>query len=198
LIDVARPESAEAVRGLAALGLAVRIASGDRPPAVAGAAHALAIPCFEASMLPEEKLARVRALQSEGHRVLMVGDGINDGPVLAAADVSVAMAAGSSIAHAAADVVLLRDTLLPLPRAIALARRTLQIMRQNLAWAFAYNIAAVPLAALGLVPPWVAALGMSASSLLVVLNARRLTRPRGATPPDEFGARQPLAAPVSP
>jgi P-type E1-E2 ATPase len=141
------------------------------------AADALQIPVAASHLRPEQKLAVVRELQANGHRVLMVGDGINDGPVLAAADVSLAMGRGSSIAHAASDLLLMRDSLDALPDSIRVARRTLQIISQNLRWAAGYNIAAVPLAALGLMPPWVAAIGMSVSSLVVVANARRIAGP---------------------
>lgn len=172
--DELRTDARETVDGLRALGLAVTLASGDRREAVAHVAHRLDIPDAAPRLRPEDKLARLRDLQSGGRKVLMIGDGINDGPVLAAADVSMAMGHGSSIAHAAGDLLLLRDSLVSLPESVRVARRTLQIVRQNMRWAVAYNLAAVPLAALGLMPPWVAAIGMSLSSLLVVLNARRI------------------------
>ena len=129
-----------------------------------------------ASLTPADKIRLVEDLRGRGHRVFVVGDGINDGPVLASADVSCAMGQGSAIAQSASDLLLVHDGLATLPRAVATARGTLRVMRQNLGWALVYNIAAVPLAALGLVPPWLAALGMSLSSLGVVLNARRLAQ----------------------
>ena len=175
--DELRDESRATIEQLRTLGLSLQIASGDRDAAVRHAADALQIPIAAAHLRPEQKLAIVRDLQSAGHRVLMVGDGINDGPVLAAADVSLAMGRGSSIAHAASDLLLLRDSLEALPESIRVARRTLQIISQNLRWAAGYNIAAVPLAALGLMPPWIAAIGMSVSSLVVVANARRISGP---------------------
>ena len=172
--DELRPEALATIESLQALGLSVRLASGDRSGPVQHVAQALKIESAGSRLTPADKLAYVRTLQSEGHRVLMTGDGINDGPVLAAADVSVAMSQGSAIAHAAGDLLLMRDNLGALPESIRVARQALTIVRQNLRWAAAYNICAIPLAALGLMPPWVAAIGMSCSSLFVVLNARRV------------------------
>jgi Cu2+-exporting ATPase len=174
--DELRPEAPATVQALRDLGLQVQLASGDSLAAVERTARALGIEQAAASLKPEDKLARLRSEQTLGHRVLMLGDGINDGPVLAAADVSMAMGRGSSIAHAAGDLLLLRESLGSLPKGIAVARDALRIVRQNLRWSAAYNLAAIPIAAIGLMPPWVAALGMSLSSLAVVLNAQRLLR----------------------
>ena len=122
----------------------------------------------------------MRELQARGHVVAMVGDGLNDAPVLAGADVSLAMAEGAALAQRAADFVVTSPSLLRIPQAMALARRTRRIVRQNLAWALGYNLLALPLAASGMVTPWLAAIGMAASSLLVTLNALRLCRARSA------------------
>ena len=121
----------------------------------------------------------MHALQAKGHRVLAVGDGLNDAPVLAGADVSVAMAGGAPLAHRSADLVLAGPSLLRLPQSVRLARRTRRIIGQNLAWALAYNVVALPFAALGWVSPGLAALGMAASSLIVTANALRLGRLHG-------------------
>jgi len=174
--DELRPEAPATVQALRDLGLQVQLASGDSLAAVERTARALGIEQAAAALQPEDKLARLRAEQALGHRVMMLGDGINDGPVLAAADVSMAMGRGSSIAHAAGDLLLLRESLGSLPKGIAVARDALRIVRQNLRWSAAYNLSAIPIAAVGLMPPWVAALGMSLSSLAVVLNAQRLLR----------------------
>lgn len=176
--DALRDDARDTVTALKRLGLRLHLASGDAEAPVMRVAEALSLGEVSAGLTPERKLALLRAEQSAGHRVLMLGDGINDGPVLAAADVSMAMGRGSSIAHAAGDLLLLRESLASLPRSIAIARRTLHIVRQNLRWAAFYNLTAIPIAALGLMPPWVAALGMSLSSLFVVFNAQRILRTR--------------------
>jgi Cu2+-exporting ATPase len=172
-----RSDAAVAIALLRAQGLEIELCSGDANAAVAGLAGSLDIAEFRARQSPADKLTRIRELQREGHVVAMVGDGINDAPVLAGADVSLAIGDGSAYAHRAADLVVVNPSLLRIPQAIALARRTRAIVRQNLAWAVAYNLVALPLAAMGKVDPWLAALGMAASSLLVTLNALRLVRP---------------------
>ena len=143
-------------------------------------ADGLGIATARGRMSPEDKLAHVRELQAAGRTVAMVGDGINDGPVLAGADVSFALGDGNAMAARAADLVLAAPQLLRIPQSIALARRTQAIIRQNLGWALAYNLIALPAAAMGMVTPWQAALGMAVSSLIVTLNALRLARVRTA------------------
>ena len=157
-------------------GLHLHILSGDRQAAVQALAQTLNIPHIHAEATPEDKLAYVETLQRQGKKVLMIGDGINDAPVLAASDVSIAVASGADVARDGADIVLLNDEMTAIPATIQQARKTARIIRQNLIWASAYNLIAVPLAVAGLVNPWIAALGMSSSSLLVLLNALRLRR----------------------
>ncbi|MDR7268090.1 Cu2+-exporting ATPase [Pelomonas saccharophila] len=176
LAEVPRPDAAEAVKALRALGLRLRLLSGDQPAAVARMAHLLDIAHWRAGATPEAKLAALRDWQARGEHVLMVGDGINDAPVLAAADVRVAMGQGAMLARSTADALLVSNRLMALPQALALARKTRGVLRQNLAWAALYNLACVPLALVGLLPPLAAGIGMATSSLFVVLNAQRLNR----------------------
>lgn len=171
--DTLRPDAAAAIAALRDLGLTVRIASGDRHATVARVASELGIAAAAGRMDPEAKLELIHDLQARGHRILMVGDGINDGPVLASAHVSCAMGGGAALAHAAADLLLMNESLLSVAAAVQTARGTMRLMRANLRWALGYNLCAVPLAAAGLVSPWLAALGMSGSSLYVVERARR-------------------------
>ena len=176
--DRIRAGAAQTVAGLQRRGLQVGLLSGDQPPVVAAVAEELGIDSYLAGQRPQDKLQHLQQLQAQGARVLMVGDGVNDAPVLTAASVSLAMGSGTQVAHASADMVLLSGQLPHLLIGVDQSRRALNIVRQNLAWALLYNGVALPLAAMGLIAPWMAALGMSASSLLVVLNALRLKRIR--------------------
>ena len=165
-----------ALAALSGLGIDAQLLSGDGEAAVRRVADTLGIEKAFARQLPEQKLARLRELQAGGHVVAMVGDGVNDAPVLAGADVSFAIGDGAALATRSADLVLASPALLRIPEAIALARRSRTVVRQNLGWALGYNLLALPVAALGLVTPWLAALGMALSSLAVTLNALRLAR----------------------
>ena len=174
LRDELRSDAAVAVGRLRELGLQVEILSGDALGPVQRVANDLGVEHARWGMRPDDKLARVRELQAAGHRVAMIGDGVNDAPVLAGADVSIAMGQGAQLAHATADMVVLSERLGVLPDGVAKARATRSVIKQNLTWAILYNVAAVPMAAAGLVAPWMAAIGMSGSSLVVVFNALRL------------------------
>jgi len=176
LRDHLRPQVHETLAALRDAGLQISLLSGDAPATVATVANELGITDAHGGQTPEAKHAFIRRLQERGAIVAMIGDGVNDAPVLAQAQVSIAMGSGTDLARQQADIVLLTAGLLPLAQAAALARRTLRIVRQNLVWAFAYNLLAIPLAMTGFVTPWMAGIGMSASSLLVVLNALRLQR----------------------
>jgi Cu2+-exporting ATPase len=179
LDETLRPDAAAAVAELGRLGVAVQILSGDRLRAVARLAQRAGIAQFSGGCTPEDKLARLQALQRQGHRVAMVGDGMNDGPALARADVSVAMGQAVPLAQARADVVVPGGQLTAIAALLRQARRARRVVRQNLAWAALYNAVSVPLAIAGAMPPWLAGLGMAASSLLVVLNSARLARVPG-------------------
>ncbi len=176
LTDTLRPGAAAAVQALQARGLTVELLSGDRPDAVAHIAREAGIAMATGGLSPQDKLDRLRELQCQGAVVAMVGDGVNDAPVLAAAQVSLAMGSGTQLAHATADMILLSEKLEHLVGGVDMARRTLAIMRENFAWAIGYNLLALPLAAGGWLTPWMSAIGMSCSSLLVVVNALRLRR----------------------
>ncbi len=176
LEDEIRPHAQQAINELANMGIAVELLSGDQSGAVAQLANQLGIKDFTAGAKPDDKLAQLNMAQLRGDKVLMIGDGINDVPVLAGADVSVAMASASDLAQTRADTVLLNNQLTLLPKAIEISTRTHHIIKQNLMFSLAYNLVALPLAATGHVAPWAAAIGMTMSSLIVVLNALRLNK----------------------
>jgi len=174
--EAVRADARSTIAALQADGARTLLLSGDRSNAAQRVGAALGIAAVHAGASPEHKLALVTAQQAQGHRVAMIGDGINDAPVLARADVSVAMGQGTALARSHADLTLQSGRLSDLLAARALAQRMLRIVRQNLAWAALYNAACVPLALAGALPPWAAGLGMAASSLAVMLNAQRLRR----------------------
>jgi len=176
LHDSVRAGAMELVHDLQVMGMKVMLYSGDDKSAVEPVAQKLGMDTWRSGMLPADKLKQVRMLQQQGETVAMIGDGINDAPVLAGADVSIAIGDGARYAAAAADMVLLSDKLSVLRDGVVTVRKMMRIIRQNLGWALAYNLAALPLAAVGIIHPWMAALGMSTSSLLVVANAMRLTK----------------------
>ena len=176
LDDEIRVSARSTLTQLKKLGLGLTLVSGDNAAPVRRVADALEIAESHSNCSPEDKLAIIRDAQTSGDTVIMVGDGINDAPVLAGADASIAPVHGALLAQTSADVVMLGESLQPLVNGVLLARKTMTIVRQNLVWAVVYNAVALPLAALGYVPPWAAAIGMSASSLVVVLNALRLSR----------------------
>lgn len=184
--DVLRPGSYRAVERLRRLGVEPILATGDREAPAKAVASTLGITLLHARCTPEDKAALVRQLKGEGRRVAVIGDGVNDAIALAGADLGIAMGGGTDVAIGAADVTLVRGDVEVVADAVRLARRTLATIRVNLVWAFGYNLVTIPLAAVGLLNPMVAAAAMSASSLLVVGNSLRLRgwdpagRPSGA------------------
>ncbi len=183
LADALREEAKEAVAKLKRMGLEVYMLTGDNQNTAKAIAEELALDGFWAEVLPQEKSQKIEELCRQGKRVAMVGDGVNDAPALAASDLGIALSSGTDIALEAADVALMRPDLNLVPRAIGLSRKTLRVIRQNLFWAFAYNILAIPIAAGVLYPfyglrlsPPIAAAAMALSSVSVVSNALRLRR----------------------
>ncbi|MDE6499632.1 MAG: HAD-IC family P-type ATPase, partial [Rikenella sp.] len=181
IADRVKPTSAEAVRELERLGIEVHMLTGDGRKTATAVAAELGIGRFEAEVMPDDKQTYIEALQAQGHRVAMVGDGINDSQALARADVSIAMGRGTDIAMEVAMVTLMTSDLLLLPRAVDLSRRTVRAIRQNLFWACVYNVIGIPMPAGALYPAWGlllnpmwASAAMAFSSVSVVLNSLRL------------------------
>jgi P-type Cu+ transporter len=194
LADAVKPSAAAAVAGLRGLGLRAVLLTGDSQAVADAVAAQIGADEVIAGALPGDKVAVIQGLQARGRRVAMAGDGVNDGPALAAADLGLALGSGTDVAISAADLILLRDDLGVIPDAIRLARATLATIRRNLAWAFGYNIAAIPLAATGLLNPLIAGAAMAASSAFVVASSIRLRRfgvprrpARGRRPPVRLG-----------
>ncbi|TWS21505.1 cadmium-translocating P-type ATPase [Tsukamurella asaccharolytica] len=178
--DTIKPDAADAVARLHAAGIRTVLLTGDNAAAAAKIAVLVGIDDVRADVLPDGKVAAIRELQASGRRVAMVGDGVNDGPALAAADLGLAMGTGTDVAQSAADVVLMREELSAVPDALGLARATLKTIKTNLVWAFGYNVAAIPVAVAGLLNPLIGAAAMAFSSFFVVWNSLRLRK---------FGAR---------
>jgi Cu2+-exporting ATPase len=176
LSEDVRADAAQTVQALKDLGVDVWLLSGDRAESVQQVAEQVGIAHAWGVCTPQDKLSRMQAAQAQGARVAMVGDGLNDGPVLAGAHVSMAFGNAVPLAQSKSDLVLMGGHLLVVAQSVQLARHTLRVVRQNLAWAAVYNALCVPLAVVGWLPAWLAGLGMALSSLWVVLNALRLTR----------------------
>jgi P-type Cu+ transporter len=181
--DTIRPSAAAAVDDLRRMGLHTILLTGDSDVVAQAIAAEAGVDEVIAGALPEDKAAVVTRLRAQGRRVAMAGDGMNDGPALAAADLGLALGSGTDVAISAADLILLRDDLRVVPEAINLARATLTVIRRNLAWAFGYNVAAIPIAAAGFLNPLIAGAAMAASSAFVVASSVRLRRFGEAAPP---------------
>ena len=175
ITDTLRPEARHTINQLQKLGKKITLLSGDTESVVAATAKSTGILHWQSAASPDDKLSFIRTAQSRGECILMIGDGINDVPVLAGADISLAMGNASDLARTSSDAVLISSDLGQLLKTLDIAQQTRKIIRQNLAWALIYNLTALPLAAMGMIPPWMAALGMALSSLLVVANALRLS-----------------------
>jgi Cu2+-exporting ATPase len=175
LQEAIKPNVAQTIQQLQAMHLQVELLSGDQAHTVQNLCHAVGIAAFAAACSPNDKLLRLHALKQQGKKVLMVGDGLNDGPVLASAHVSIAMGKGVPLTLAHADYILLNGDISQIPALIRHAQQTMRVIKQNIAWALVYNLVCIPLAFTGVLSPWLAGLGMAVSSLIVVANALRLT-----------------------
>jgi len=197
LRETLRDDAQATVQALRDEGLGVEILSGDARRPVEAVAQRLGMAC-QARATPEMKLAHLQALRNAGDIVAMIGDGVNDAPVLAGADLAIALGDGAQLAQSTADIVLAGDRLAALVEARRIARLTMRVLRQNTYWAIVYNLLSIPLAAAGFVPPWLAAIGMSASSLLVVLNSLRIRAPSATVASETTEVRAaPAAAAVT-
>lgn len=175
LQEAIKPNAAEAIQQLKELNLSVELLSGDQPHTVVSMANQIGISQFQSACSPNDKLLRLQALKQQGKKVLMVGDGLNDGPILASAHVSIAMGKGVPLTLAHADYILLNGDVSQIPQLIRHTQKTMRIIKQNIAWAIVYNVVSIPLAFTGVLSAWLAGLGMAVSSLIVVANALRLS-----------------------
>jgi Cu2+-exporting ATPase len=205
MADAARPTAAAAVSELRRLGAEVVMLTGDNEATARRIGSLLGVTRVIAEVLPGDKASKVAELQAQGHKVAMVGDGVNDAPALAQADIGVAIGAGTDVAIETADIVLMRSDPLDVPVALQIGRGTVRKMRQNLGWAIGYNAIALPIAAgvfepaFGLVlRPEIAALSMSGSSLIVAVNALMLKRLRLPSPADQLDIAGPAVAEPTP
>ena len=178
--ETLRTDAPQVMRSLEAMGLQIRVLSGDRPSAVAAVAQRLGLrpDQVQGGLSPQAKLNQLKAWQQQGHRVAVVGDGFNDMPVLAAAHASIAVGQAVPLARSRSDAVVRGERLWPVVQTLVLARRTMVVVRRNLAWAALYNAVCIPLAVLGWMPAWLAGVGMALSSLTVVLHALQLAHDR--------------------
>jgi Cu2+-exporting ATPase len=176
LQEAIKPHAAQTIQQLKNTGINIELLSGDRSDAVENTAKEIGISHYQSGCNPEDKLIRLQALKQQGKKVLMVGDGLNDGPILASAHVSIAMGKGVPLTLAHADYIFLNGDISQIPYLIRHAKHTMKIIKENITWAIVYNLISIPLAFFGILSAWLAGLGMAVSSLIVVVNALRLTK----------------------